>query len=53
MWKILFFLFLSMNLLSCTSGQQKKVSACSTEKDSLFVLVGSYASTEDEGIKLY
>ena len=51
MWKIFFFLLLTMNLLSCTSRQQKQSNV--SEKDSLFMLVGSYASAEEEGIKLY
>ena len=53
MWKIFIFLFLVTNLLSCSEQRQRQSSVKVTEKDSLFMLVGSYGSADQEGVKLY
>ena len=53
MRKLFFFLFLTMNLVSCTGNKQQRVDAKEHDKDSLFLLVGGYASPEAEGVKLY
>ena len=52
MRKILLLISCMMNLVSCTM-ENRQNSVANANDDSLFLLVGSYASPKKEGIKLY
>ena len=53
MLKLLFFLFLAMNLCSCGSKKQQQADEKGCDEAPLLMLVGSYSSADSTGIKLY
>ena len=53
MWKILFVFLMNLLLFSCMWKTDKVNEMGLLEADSLFLLVGSYASLSEEGIKLF
>ena len=53
MLKVLFILFINLLMLSCMGKSKQADKLELLEADSLFLLVGSYASAREKGIKLF
>lgn len=53
MWKIMAVLLLNILFYACSGNNKRESNMELVEADSLFLLVGSYASSREEGIKLF